>query len=185
MVMLQPGEGAGEVREHVAAGATAKWARHGHVATGGRTVRQPPTLQETRASKTPTLLAKAFPTGFPSYCWERTVGVLSDEKELFANRNAGPVGKASPTAMCTVGEGGTPSAQLPLPSPTGKRRLLAKTGWQRSPALPTVCFANSMGRSCWQSRRASGGSPALPTALAHAVGKAENFFPFLLLFSSL
>jgi hypothetical protein len=42
MVMLQPGEGAGEVREHVVAGATAKWARHGHVATGGRTVRQPP-----------------------------------------------------------------------------------------------------------------------------------------------
>jgi hypothetical protein len=33
-------------------------------------------------------------------CWERTVGVLSDGKELFANRNAGPVGKASPTAMC-------------------------------------------------------------------------------------
>jgi hypothetical protein len=76
--------------------------------------------------------------------------------------------------MCTVGEGGTPSARLLLPSPTGKRRLLAKTGWQRerqlcqqlglptasvhvvgksagqdcwqrSPALPTVCFANSMG----------------------------------------
>jgi hypothetical protein len=71
-------------------------------------------------AKTPTLLAKAFPIGFPSSCWERTVGVLSDGKELFVNRNAGPVGKVSPTTTCTVGEGGTPSAQLPLPSPTGK-----------------------------------------------------------------
>jgi hypothetical protein len=84
------------------------------------------TLQEMRASpiallaKTPTLLAKAFPTGSPSSCWERTVGVLSDGKDLFANRNVGPVGKASPTATCTVGEGGTASTRLPLPSPTGK-----------------------------------------------------------------
>jgi hypothetical protein len=95
-------------------------------------------------AKTPTLLAKAFPTGFPSSCWERIVAVLSDGKELFANRNAGPAGKALPKAMCTVGEGGTPSAQLPLPSPTRKRRLLAKTGWQRERqlcqqfALPTA-----------------------------------------------
>jgi hypothetical protein len=86
-------------------------------------------------AKTPTLLVKAFPTGFPSSCWERTVGALSDGKELFANRNAGPVGKASPTAMCTVGEGGTLSARMSLPSPTGKRRLLAKTGWQRGRQL--------------------------------------------------
>jgi hypothetical protein len=133
-----------------------------------------------------TLLAKAFPTGFPSSCWERTVGVLSDGKELFANRNSGPVGKASPTAMCAVGEEGTPSARMPLPSPTGKRRLLAKSCWQRewqlcqqlalptasgeavgksagqgcwqkSPALPTAGFANSFGPGCWQSwARASG-----------------------------
>jgi hypothetical protein len=92
-------------------------------------------------------------------------------------------------------------------------------------ALPTAWFANSIDPSCWQIRwtrllakkpsfansllcqqhgpkllakptRASGGSPALPTAwakavgktggespalpiaLAHAVGKAGNFFPF-------
>jgi hypothetical protein len=114
--------------------------------------------KRTLLAKTPTLLAKAFPTGFTSSCWERTVGVLSDGKGLFANRNAGPVGKASPTAMCIVGEGGTPSARLPLPSPTGKRRLLAKTGWQREHQL------------CQQL--------GLPTALAHAVGEAGNFFSF-------
>jgi hypothetical protein len=67
--------------------------------------------------------------------------------------------------MCTVGEGGTPSARLPLPSPTGKRRLLAKTGWQREQQL------------CQQL--------GLPTASVHAVGEAGNFSPFLLLFSSL
>jgi hypothetical protein len=93
-------------------------------------------------AKTPTLLAKAFPTGFPSSCWERTIGVLSDGKELFANRNAGPIGKASPTATCTVGEGGTPSARLPLRSPTGKRRLSAKSGWQSWEFFPLFfcCF---------------------------------------------
>jgi hypothetical protein len=64
-------------------------------------------------------------------------------------------------------------------------------------------FANSMGRSCWQSRRAlRGESPSLPTVWAKAVGKAGAlvgkaqlwpvllaklgiFSPFLLLFSSL
>jgi hypothetical protein len=37
--------------------------------------------------------------------------------------------------MCAVGEEGTPSARMPLPSPTGKRRLLAKSGWQRERQL--------------------------------------------------
>jgi hypothetical protein len=31
--------------------------------------------------------------------------------------------------MCAVGKEGTPSARMPLPSPTGKRRLLAKSSW--------------------------------------------------------
>jgi hypothetical protein len=113
-------------------------------------------------------LAKAFPTGFPSSCWERTVGVLSDGKELFANRNSGPVGKASPTALFAVGEEGTPSARMPLSLPTGKRRLLAKSSWQRErqlcqqlwprllaklgfPPEARVGFANSFGPCCWQS----------------------------------
>jgi hypothetical protein len=53
-------------------------------------------------AKTPILLAKAFPTGLARSYWESTVGVLSDGKELFANRNAGPVGKASPTTTCSI-----------------------------------------------------------------------------------
>jgi hypothetical protein len=140
--------------------------------------------------KTPTLLAKAFPTGFSSSCWERTVGVLSDGKELFANRNAGPVGKASPTATCTVGKGGAPSTQLPLPSPTGKRRLLAKSGWQRERqlcqqlGLPTASVhvvGKSAGQGCWQRTqlcqqhgpkllakpaRGSGGKPSFANSLS-------------------
>jgi hypothetical protein len=113
-------------------------------------------------AKTPTLLAKAFPTGFPSSYWERTVGVLSDEKELFANRNADPVGKASPTAMCTIGEGGTPSARLSLPSPTGEATAVGKGNGS---------FANSL--VCQQHR-----SMLLANPLDKTVGKAGNFFPF-------
>jgi hypothetical protein len=157
-------------------------------------------------AKTQTLLAKAFPTGFPSYCWERAVGVLSDGKELFANRNSGPVGKASPTAMCAVGEEGTPSARMPLPSPTGKRRLLAKSCWQREwqlcqqLALPTASgeavgkaagFANSFGPACWQSwARASGEAylcqqpgPKLLAKLGRLLRKAQlcqQLWPMLL-----
>jgi hypothetical protein len=138
--------------------------------------------------KTPTLLAKAFPTGFSSSCWERTVGVLSDGKELFANRNAGPVGKASPTATCTVGKGGRRQLSCRYlrrqgsdgcwQSPVGKgndsfanslvcqqhRSMLLANPLDKAVGKEPS-FANSMGRSCWQSRRAvRGESPALPTA---------------------
>jgi hypothetical protein len=72
--------------------------------------------------------------------------------------------------MCAVGEEGTPSARMPLPSLTGKRRLLAKSGWQREWQLcqqhRVKLLANPAGQGCWQR------SPALPTTLTQAVGKA-------------
>jgi hypothetical protein len=44
----------------------------------------------------------------------------------------------------------------------------------KKPSFATVCFANSMGRSCWQSRHTLlGGSPALPIAWAKAVGSSS------------
>jgi hypothetical protein len=89
---------------------------------------------------------------------------------------------------------------MPLPSPTGKQRLLAKSGWQRERqlcqqlALPTAsgeavgkagaCFRGSPALpTAWPKAVGKGGkageeSPALPTTLAHAVGKAGNFSLF-------
>jgi hypothetical protein len=152
-------------------------------------------------AKTPILLAKAFPTGLARSCWESTIGVLSDGKELFANRNAGPVGKALPTATCSVDEGRTPSTRLSFPSPTGLQWLLVK-------ASPTVS------QSCWQRITRQGFSNSMSWLLAKpldkVVGKGtllaklacfarekallcqqlcpmlgNNFFPFLLLLSCL
>jgi hypothetical protein len=62
------------------------------------------------------------------------MGVISDGKELLANRNAGPVGKALPTATCTVGEGGggvssaavTFTNRTAMDKAVGKGTLLAK-----------------------------------------------------------
>jgi hypothetical protein len=123
-------------------------------------------LRQQLLAKTPILLAKAFATGFPSSCWERTIGVLSDGKELFANRNAGPVGKASPTTTCTVGEGGAVS----LAAVTFANREATTVGEVRlakgTAALPTACFANSVGPCCWQSR------------WTRLLAKLGIFFPF-------
>jgi hypothetical protein len=56
-------------------------------------------------AKTPILLAKAFPTGLACSCWESTVGVLSEGKELFTNRNAGPVElRQQPRVLLAKGE---------------------------------------------------------------------------------
>jgi hypothetical protein len=53
--------------------------------------------------------------------------------------------------------------------------------WQRSPALPTVFFANSLAKAVGKAGKAGKESPALPTAWPKAVGKAgksREFSPF-------
>jgi hypothetical protein len=126
-------------------------------------------------------LAKAFPTELARFCWESTVGILSDGKEHFANshvfcwRKENAVSStvvpfANRIAM-VVGEGFANSVIVLLATNYTSRlcqQLVLAVGkatgqscWQRNPIDKADMF-------CWEK------SPALPIALSHVVGKAEK-----------